>query len=256
MTFALEEYTCPKFGFSRTVPGGTMPKDSGEKNSRLGQIKKHSANVPGPGHYDMSAAEQKRWARALMGTFSKMPRDKHNGGNKTPPVGYYNFNPDVVKPRLKNGKVSQSPRVCAIVDTAERRSRNSPTLGFYKPNDPTYRVPTPSFVHGGKRASSAPPGKNNKNSAPGPGSYEIKYMQVDNEMPWSEVKKEQQKETFNKEPKKTFIDKIQKDKAKVPAPGHVGNPDAAKIHNKVSPRLHCLKLLQDRPISACEFTSF
>eukprot|EP00746_Dinoflagellata_sp_MGD_P165609 gnl/MRDRNA2_/MRDRNA2_94985_c0_seq1.p1 gnl/MRDRNA2_/MRDRNA2_94985_c0~~gnl/MRDRNA2_/MRDRNA2_94985_c0_seq1.p1 ORF type:complete len:257 (+),score=51.90 gnl/MRDRNA2_/MRDRNA2_94985_c0_seq1:95-865(+) len=255
MTFALEEYTCPKFGFGKTVPGGTMPKDSGEKQSRLGQIKKHSANVPGPGHYDMGVMDQKKWARVLMGTFSKMPRDSLFHRNKTPPVGYYAANPDVVKPRLKNGKVSQSPRVCAIVDTAERRGRASPTLGLYKPNDPTYRVPTPSFAHGGKRASSVPPGKGNKNGAPGPGSYEIKYTQVDQESPWTEGKKADAKETFNREPKKTFIDKIQKDKAKVPAPGHVGNPDAAKVHNKVSPRLHGLRLLQDRPISAQDFSS-
>lgn len=261
MTFALETYTCPKFGFAKTVPGGTMPKDTGEKQSRLGQIKKHSAAVPGPGHYDLGAMDQKRWAKVLMGTFSKMPRDKYAGhGNKTPPVGYYNGNPDTVKPRLKNGKLAQSPRVNMIVDTAERRSKLSPTLGFYKPkcwpDAATFRVPTPSFSHGQKRSASAPPGKNNKNSAPGPGSYEIKYIQVDRESPWSDVKKDH-KETFNKEAKKTFIDRIQKDKAKVPAPGHrpaEGIADAGKVINKVSPRLHAQRLLFDRPISANEFS--
>lgn len=255
MTFALEEYTCPKFGFAKTVPGGTMPKDTGEKQSRIGQIKKQAAWVPGPGHYDTEAQDKKRWAKLLLGTFSKMPRDLMFARNKTPPVGYYNGDLSVTKPRLKNGKVSQSPRVCAIVDTAERRSRLSPTLGFYKPNDPTYRVPTPSFAHGGKgRASSAPPGKTSKGAGPGPGSYEIKYGQVDGEAPWN-VPNTQTKETWNKETKKTFIDKIQKDKAKVPAPGHVGFPDSSKIHNKVSPRLHAMKLMQDRPISANGFSS-
>lgn len=231
-----------------------MPKDSGEKQSRLGQIKKQAAAVPGPGHYDMGALDQKRWAKVLMGTFSKMPRDSLFVRNKTPPVGYYNGDFSQLKPRLKNGKVSQSPRVCSIVDTAERRSRASPTLGLYKPNDPTYRVPTPSFSRGGKRSASAPPGKNNKAGGPGPGSYEIKYCQVDSEAPWSDMKRET-KETWNKEVKKSFIDRIQKDKAKVPAPGHVGNPDAPKVHNKVSPRLHAIRLLHDRPISSQGFSN-
>jgi len=233
-----------------------MPKDTGEKQSRLGQIKKHSAGIPGPGHYDTAVADQKKWHKTVLGTFSKMARDTLFQRNKVPPVGYYNGDPTVTKPRLKNGKLAQSPRVCYIMDTAERRSRASPTLGMYKPNDPTYRVPTPSFAHGSRkereRASSAPPGKNNKTGGPGPGSYEIKYMQVDQEPPWSDIKREH-KETFDKETKKTFIDKIQKDKSKVPAPGHV-NPDA-KIHNKVSPRLHALRLMQDRPISAQGFSS-
>lgn len=235
-----------------------MPKDSGEKQSRLGQIKKQSAGIPGPGHYDLAAQDQKRWAKVLLGSFSKMPRDAVNvfQRNKTPPVGYYNADLSSTKPRLKNGKVSQSPRVCAVTDTAERRSRASPTLGFYKPNDPTYRVPTPSFAHGGKgRASSAPPGGKAKSGGPGPGSYEIKYIQVDEEAPWN-MGNGPHKETFDKEVKKTFIDRIQKDKAKVPAPGHVGNVDALKYHNKVSPRLHALKLLADRPISAQDFSSF
>jgi len=233
-----------------------MPKDTGEKQSRLGQIKKHSAGIPGPGHYETAALDQKKWTKCLLGSFSKMARDPPSlfKRNSTPPVGYYNGDPTCIKPRLKNGKLAQAPRVNAIVDTAERRGRQSPTLGMYKPNDPTYRVPTPSFSHGGKRASSAPPGKNNKTGGPGPGSYEIKYGQVDYESPWSDVKKDY-KETFNKEAKKTFIDRIQKDKAKVPAPGHVGNPDALKVHNKVSPRIHAMRLMQDRPISAQDFSS-
>jgi hypothetical protein len=252
MTFALEEYTCPKFGFGRTVPGGTMPKDTGEKQSRLGQIKKHSAAVPGPGHYE-EARDTKRWTKVLLGSFSKMPRDSGFHRNKTPPVGYYNGDLGPVKPRLKNGKVSQTPRVCAVVDTAERRARMSPSPNLYKPNDPTYRVPTPYFNKGGKgRASSAPPG-GKRGGPPGPGSYEIKYGTVDGESPWNEPKGNH-KETFNKEAKKSFIDRIQKDKAKVPAPGHVGNVDALKVHNKISPRLHCIRLLHDRPISAQGFS--
>lgn len=233
MAFAIAEYVVPKFGFAKTVPGGTMPKDTGEKQSRLGQIKKHAAEVPGPGHYDMLSRDQKRLAKVLMGTFSKTPRDTLYKGSKPPPVGHYNADYNSIKPRLPNGKVGQSPRVCAIVDTAERRSRMSPTLGFYKPNDPTYRVPSPSFSHGGKRASSAPPGK--KYAMPGPGSYEVKYSQTEELPPYY---------TSNKEPKKTFIDRIQKEKGKVPAPGHV--PIDSKGVNHRSPKLHAQKLLADR----------
>lgn len=233
--FALEEYTVPKFGSWKKVVGGTMPKDTGENTSQLGQIRKIHSKLPGPGHFDISHLDDKAW-KSKGGHFVKSPKDAGWKANKVPPVGQYNVAEAMVgtKPRTKNGKLPQAPRGCFFVDTANDRGGKTPAPGKYEPHGqpPHVRVPSFNKITTESRSSKKP-------QQPGPGQYNINHSQVEDKIP---------NYPQDKQAPKTFIDRIKADKAKLPAPGHCGIPDS-KVFNSKGVQKHANGLLHTRAIA-------
>jgi len=233
--FALEEYTVPKFGSWKQVVGGTMPKDSGENSSQLGQIRKIAAKIPGPGHFDISHLDKKDWD-SKGGHFVKSSKDAGWKANKVPPVGQYHVAESVAhtKPRTMGGKLPQAARGCHFWDTAVSRSTLVPAPGRYEPGGLVQHVRIPSF---NKTKTETRSGK--KPQIPGPGQYEVNHSQVEDRTP---------NYGTDKQAPKTFIDRIKADKAKLPAPGHCGIPDS-KVVNPKCVQKHTNTLLHSKAAS-------
>lgn len=227
--FALEEYTVPKFGSWKQVVGGTMPKDSGENSSQLGQIKKFGGKTPGPGHFDISHLDAKAWSNKGY-NFVKSTKDHGWKANKVPPVGQYHVAEalNYTKTRSCGGKLPQAARGCHFWDTATARSSATPAPGKYEPHGLPKKVQIPSFTKVTTESRSP-----KKPAQPGPGQYQVSHSQVEQRAP---------NYPQDKQAPKTFIDRIKADKAKLPAPGHCGVPDS-KVHNSKGVRQHANALL-------------
>lgn len=226
-------YPVSRFGLPSQTPGGTFGKDTGESSSRLGQIKKQAAASPGPGFYNLDHLDEKSW-KCNTGAFQKSPRDHGWKLNKTPPIGQYATGDGfaAIFPKTKNGKLPQAPRECFLNQTAEIRSAFSPAPGKYDPKDMKH-----IRVHGWFKEKVE--GKKPKVQLPGPGHYQINFAQVEEKVP--------NYAGTNKEAVKTFIDRIRGEKAKLPAPGHVGIPVGPdKKIDSVGPLKHAKYLLKAR----------
>merc|ERR550514_2142425 len=121
----------------------------------------------------------------------------------------------LTSPRISGGAMSQSERGCAVYDTAALRSKRTPAPGKYDCCDVEVHKPTLSF--NASRTESRSP---KKTPAPAPGQYNLNHDQTEPRVPCYSSKKEDSK---------SFIDDIQKQKAKMPAPGYAGVPESKVV---------------------------
>lgn len=239
--FALPEYVVPQVSHKPTVFGGTMPKESGEKSSFMARVVKAAGATPGPEKYDIVGLDAKRWTKGGMGgKFCKLPRDARTKlAAKMPAVGQYHVEPAMerITPRTMGGPMSKGDRSSSLWDTAAHRSRKTPAPGKYElaPADPKEQKLSPVFQ---TKKTESRGGK--KSTVPGPGDYTPQFQLTETKVPnWSSSKADA----------KTFIDKLEKDKAKLPAPGHRDLVDS-KLLDRVGMQHHTANLLVDRSGSA------
>jgi len=209
-----------------------MPKDAGENSSQLGMIKKLAGKTPGPGHFNISHMDEKEWASKGY-RFVKSTKDTDLKVNKNPPVGQYNVaeGMNYTKRRTMGGKLPQAPRGCHFWDTASHRSNLTPAPGKYELGGLKQKNMSPSFnkVKTETRSAKKPP-------QPGPGQYEVNHTLTEPKV---------QLYPQDKENKKTFIDRVKVQKAKLPAPGHCGIPDS-KVVNSKGVQQHATRLLHEK----------
>mmetsp|Transcript_43358 Transcript_43358/g.137912 ORF Transcript_43358/g.137912 Transcript_43358/m.137912 type:complete len:236 (-) Transcript_43358:105-812(-) len=230
--FALDEYVTPRGDHPIHVPGGTMPKSTGEHSGSFFQARKLGATVPGPGHYDLGAQDQKKW-NARGGTFTKLSRDARMRPKPAPAVGQYQLAGAMVltSPRICGGRMAASPKVSLLHERAVRAAKGLPEPGKYDARHAdahTYTLPFGSSKTASRSTAAKPP--------PGPGSYEPQFQLTEPAVPSYSARKQ--------EPK-SMIDDIQKEKSKVPAPGFLGIPDP-KFMDRQGATKHTQHLLRDR----------
>jgi len=228
--FAMEEYFPPTGDHVPHVLGGTMPKDSNENSSGFAMIEKNAGKVPGPGHYDTMARDQKDWNNKGT-TFCKMSRDAiARRARAGPAVGQYQVTAAAVltSPRPTGGQISKSPKGCLIYDRAVRASKGMPDPGKYDALEVQLHKATISF-HSPKTT----PRLDNKKAVPGPGLYSPHYALTEKHGPSYSSRKEEVKSSVD--------DK----KDKVPAPGTWGIPDAKHV-DRLGATKHTQVLLRDR----------
>lgn len=214
--FALDEYLTPRGQHSFHVPGGTMPKAPNDHGSSFAMAQKTSGGVPGPGQYDLDRLDQKKW-NAKGNTFTKLSRDSKLGGRASPSVGQYQTAGAMVltSPRIPGGPMTKASKGCALTDNAVRKFKNMPDPGKYNPSHISGHIPSLTF-NPPKTQSKNPPAR----VPPGPGTYEPSFVQTELRIPAY---------TSSKEASKSHIDGIQREKAKIPAPGFVGIPDPKNV---------------------------
>mmetsp|Transcript_45475 Transcript_45475/g.131657 ORF Transcript_45475/g.131657 Transcript_45475/m.131657 type:complete len:235 (-) Transcript_45475:114-818(-) len=230
--FALDEYVTPRGQASFHVPGGTMPKAPNEHGSTFANARKIGTGVPGPGQYDVEKLDQKNW-NARGNTFTKLARDARMRMKTHPAVGQYQTAGAMVltSPRIPGGSMPKSAKGCALTDNAARRSKPLPDPGKYDPSHMNTHIPSLTF-NPTKTASKAPQAR----IPPGPGTYEPNFALTEERVPAY---------GSSKEAVKSHLEALQKDKAKIPAPGFVGIPDPKNIDRQGTFR-HTQHLLRDR----------
>mmetsp|Transcript_103590 Transcript_103590/g.322807 ORF Transcript_103590/g.322807 Transcript_103590/m.322807 type:complete len:235 (+) Transcript_103590:112-816(+) len=230
--FALDEYLTPRNQHQFRVPGGTMPKAPNDHGSMFANARKIGTGVPGPGQYDMDRLNQKKWSSA-GNTFTKLERDAHPRLRTHPAVGQYQTTAAMVltSPRIQGGPLPKGAKGSALTDNAVRKSRHMPDPGKYSPSNMHGHIPSLTFNPSKTASKSVPP-----KVPPGPGTYEPSFEHVEPRIPAY---------TSSKEASKSHLDGIQREKAKIPAPGFVGIPDPKNVDRHGTFR-HTQKLLQDR----------
>eukprot|EP00451_Oxyrrhis_marina_P024756 CAMPEP_0204340376 /NCGR_PEP_ID=MMETSP0469-20131031/22532_1 /ASSEMBLY_ACC=CAM_ASM_000384 /TAXON_ID=2969 /ORGANISM="Oxyrrhis marina" /LENGTH=261 /DNA_ID=CAMNT_0051324895 /DNA_START=11 /DNA_END=799 /DNA_ORIENTATION=+ len=209
MGYHVEEYVVPKAGADLRVPLGKWNKDSGEVTSQLGQVKKASGKVPGPGQYlghtdwaDTRKQGSRRVHETTQGFGYKFPsgeQGKLNFINKVPPPGHYEKKEvskelslaasHIVKPRTLFGKCATGPKR-SFLDNAVAMGGRTPAPGKYNieklRNELDGHITSPTTFRGKKdpaKATAKP------KATPGPGSYDIKHAPVEEHHPqWSTSK--------------------------------------------------------------------
>jgi len=237
--FALDEYLVPRAGFTRSIEGGTIAKDSLEKvhNSNMLQVMKQAGTTPSPDTYYKDIMDKSFSTKSRGGTFCKLPRDARSKMNKNPAVGQYATECALLSPRTLGGSMAKSPRGNWMWNNAQYRAKSLQAPGKYDAISPELHKPGLTFLtprtegRGGK-----------KPQAPGPGQYNMIYATIETSVP---------SYSSRKEPSKSFIDDLQKIKAKLPAPGHCGIP-FSKAEDTDGRKRHVAKLLLDRsgPVTA------
>lgn len=181
-----------------------MPKDTGELTSRLGQIKRQAAKVPGPGMY----LGNTDWKLKGGFVFSKTSRDKGLRLNTVPAPGQYdNSQTQLTKPRSIGGPLPKGTKR-SFLDQAVEKSGKTPAPDKYQPQYFRPHVAVPSMSHGKRTESRV---KRTDKGTPGPGHYEPKYTAIEQQLPNYGTAKD----TGN-----SFVDRVTKMKEKLPAPGH------------------------------------
>lgn len=229
--FALDEYVTPRLETVIHVPGGTMPKATGSYGSSFAQAR---LTVPGPGHYDVKVYDEKYWASKGR-SFNKIDRAQKAQSRPGPAVGQYQLAGAMVltSPRITGGPMTKQPKGCVLYDRAVRGAKGLPDPGSHNAIFPDPHKGTISFNSSktATRSSSAKP------PAPGPGSYELNYMQCERRIP---------SYSTGKSPTKSHLDDLERYKAKIPAPGYLGIPDTdAKGLDRQGPLKHGQHLLRD-----------
>mmetsp|Transcript_11302 Transcript_11302/g.30805 ORF Transcript_11302/g.30805 Transcript_11302/m.30805 type:complete len:235 (-) Transcript_11302:38-742(-) len=230
--FALDEYRTPRPQHAFKVPFGTMPKAPVDQGSSFAMAQKLGSVVPGPGQYDVDKIEQKKWT-GRGNAFTKLSREARALQRNFPAVGHYQTAGAMVltSPRIPGGMLPKATKGCALVDTAVRKSKNIPDPGKYNPTDISGHVQSLRF-NPPKSTSKNPPAR----VPPGPGTYEPNFDIGEPSVPAY---------TASKEASKSHLDGVQKEKAKIPAPGFVGIPDPKNIDRKGTFK-HTQVLLKDR----------
>lgn len=239
---ALSSYVVPKLDakdyIKNRIFGGTMPKEPSDKNNFIAMVQKLAEKTPGPNKYNVTEMDDKKWKNAKGGRFAKLSREVKPRSAKSPSLGQYNLDLGfgLTTPRTPGGPMSKGERKSGVYNTARIRAERTPAPGKYEVAAEPEKNMRPSAYFRSHTNESALAKENRKQSAPGPGEYDIKYAPVEKRVPvWGSSKGEVT----------TFIDKLIKDKSKMPAPGHNGIVEP-KMLDRTGQALHTARLLSDR----------
>eukprot|EP00747_Dinoflagellata_sp_TGD_P184951 gnl/TRDRNA2_/TRDRNA2_41112_c0_seq1.p1 gnl/TRDRNA2_/TRDRNA2_41112_c0~~gnl/TRDRNA2_/TRDRNA2_41112_c0_seq1.p1 ORF type:complete len:270 (-),score=48.21 gnl/TRDRNA2_/TRDRNA2_41112_c0_seq1:40-849(-) len=236
--FALEAYVVPKCGMDKKVQYGTMPKASLEAGGLFADVKSRANAAPGPEKYFKDFLEKSWTAKASGGTFGKVGRDGPKQDSKTPAVGQYDASTGIAltRPRTRGGMMSKTDRGSIFYDAAMKNSKNSPPPGKYDAVMPTKKkVAVPKFYHD-QNKSRLPKSGNNL----GPGVYNPNHAAIEKRPP---------NYASSKDPSRSFLDTLVKQKEKIPAPGHRGIPESKNV-DRIGWAKHTNQILNDRASSA------
>jgi len=234
--FALDEYITPRCDHYKTiVPGGTMPKATSNVGSMLAEVAK-AAKVPGPEAYNKEFLNKPFTARSKGGTFSKLTREWGPSQPKSPSVGQYETETPATKPKLRGGMMAKTDRGCYFYDRAVKGSQWKPAPGKYDGDKPPAHKQSPSFASPRTESRDV---AGRKAPTVGPGYYTPNYVPVEKKVAGF---------TSSKEETKSFLDRLTKEKEKVPAPGHNGIPES-KVEDRLGKKMHSNMLLTDREVS-------
>lgn len=213
--FAMDGYKVPHCGLLPRVPSGQLAKDARDGiTSRLGQIKIQAGKTPGPGYYVKHADWKDPVKKSIAGTktrtpeysYPKCPLGQGEKLNKVPGPGTYDGTATgQTKPRVLQGRLSKGPKR-NFLDNAKDQSAWKPPPGKYDPKQadaPHMGAPTMLKKVSGTRKSA-------EKQAPGPGAYNPE---------WTQCEEREPKWGTSKQKAETYVDKVAKSKAKLPAPG-------------------------------------
>eukprot|EP00397_Hematodinium_sp_SG-2012_P038559 GEMP01041960.1.p1 GENE.GEMP01041960.1~~GEMP01041960.1.p1 ORF type:complete len:234 (+),score=36.39 GEMP01041960.1:341-1042(+) len=206
-----EEYVCPPTTLPPIIAGGTFPKDKGQFSSRIGQVLKQAAKVPGPGAYSVHASPS-----GQLFAFAKGPRDAKRTRGVSPDPCTYQGSKRAVLPRT-TGCVMSKGKKMTFIDLAKSHSHRAPGPVTYHPKDVLGHIQSRTFAP--RSSSKAEPREEKKSITPGPGSYDINYQLI-----------EERPVNVGFAPKcRSLVDAECKISASMPGPGHYKECNPSRV---------------------------